>query len=131
MSGSFMRVRNIVKQIPYGTVASYGQIAALSGNPRGARMVGWALHQLRESDLKKIPWHRVINKYGLVSTTCMDHPAQEQAVLLKKEGIEVKYKDGNYWVDLRKYLWKNYAVLSWNKSGPARRSSAESRRRRD
>lgn len=98
-------VRN-VKKIPAGKVAAYGQIAALSGNPRSARAVGWALHNLKPQALAAVPWHRVINREGRISTTCPDHPAELQASLLKKEGIRVKYKNGNYFVDLKKFLWK-------------------------
>ena len=102
----FEQVYRLVKKIPRGQVTTYGQIAALAGNPRSARAVGWALHGLSEKELEKIPWHRVINREGRVSTTCMDHPPQEQALLLKKEKIAVELKSGNHWVDLKKYLWK-------------------------
>ena len=101
----FKKIISIVKKIPRGRVATYGQIAALAGSPRGARTVGWALHGLPEKELQKVPWHRVINREGRVSTTCMDHPGEQQAMLLKNERIAVKYKDGNYFVDLKKYLW--------------------------
>jgi len=95
-----------VHKIPLGRVATYGQIATLCGSPRSARMVGWALHNLPDLELAKIPWHRVINREGRISTTCFDHPAQLQAMLLKKEGIAVEYRDGSYFVDLKKYLWR-------------------------
>ena len=90
-----------VQKIPLGRVATYGQIAALCGYPRSARTVGWALHNLSDKELAKTPWHRVINREGRVSTTCLDHPAQAQAYLLKKEGIAVEYRDGNYFIDLK------------------------------
>lgn len=93
------------KKIPRNRVATYGQIAALCSSPRAARAVGWALHNLSEAELRAVPWHRVISKEGRVSTTCFDHAAHQQARLLKKEGISVKYRDGNYFVDLKKYLW--------------------------
>lgn len=96
----------LVKKIPKGRVATYGQIAVLCGYPRAARMVGWALHQLPANMIRQVPWWRVINREGRVSTTCMDHTAQEQALLLKKEKINVEYRDGNYFVDLKKYLWR-------------------------
>lgn len=102
----YSRVLKIVTKIPYGKIATYGQIAALAGSPRATRQVGWALHQLPKQKLKIVPWHRVINRKGRVSTTCMDHPAVWQAQLLKKEKISVQYKDGNYFVDLKRYLWK-------------------------
>jgi methylated-DNA-protein-cysteine methyltransferase related protein len=102
----FQQVYREVKKIPHAKVATYGQIAALAGNPRGARMVGWALHQLNEHDYRSIPWYRVVNREGRISTTCLDHPAAEQALLLNKEKIAVKYRNGNYWIDLQKYVWK-------------------------
>ena len=102
----FDQILENVHKIPYGRVATYGQIAALSGSPRGARMVGWALHQAADFEGKKIPWHRVINRQGMISITCLEHLAEDQAYLLKKEGIKVEYTGGNYSVDLKKYLWK-------------------------
>jgi len=100
------RVVFYTKKIPRGRVATYGQIAALCSSPRAARAVGWALHGLSEKELIKVPWYRVINREGRISTTCREHSALGQAALLKKEGISVKYKDGSYFVDLKKYLWK-------------------------
>jgi len=99
-------VTSLVKKIPKGSVATYGQIAVLAGHPRSARIVGWVLHQLEHEDLRVTPWHRVVNREGRISTTCEEHPPVEQAALLKKEGIIVKLKDGNYFIDLSKYLWK-------------------------
>ena len=102
----FKKIISLVKEIPRGRVATYGQIAVLAGSPRGARTVGWVLHGLPEKELQCVPWHRVINREGRVSTTCLDHPGEYQAMLLKKEKIAVQYKDGNYFVDLKKHLWK-------------------------
>lgn len=100
----FEKVYEITGKIPVGKVASYGQIAVMLGNVRMARLVGWALHQLL-NDERDIPWHRVINSKGYISTTCREHTRDEQKSLLEKEGIEVVFKDGLYWVDLRKFLW--------------------------
>jgi methylated-DNA-protein-cysteine methyltransferase-like protein len=97
---------DMVSRIPLGKVATYGQIATLCGNPRSARMVGWALHNLSEEKLERVPWHRVINREGRISTTCLDHMAEMQALLLKKEGVKVEFRDGNYYIDLKEYLWK-------------------------
>ena len=102
----FDNVFTQVKRVPSGKVATYGQIAALSGNPRGARMVGWALSQMNAVKFRGVPWHRVINREGRISINNFEHPAQEQAALLKREGIVVKFKGGNYFVDLKKYLWR-------------------------
>ncbi len=105
MSDFFQNVYAWVRKIPEGKVATYGQIAALIGHPRAARMVGWALHQLPPSKLSDIPWHRVINRHGDISTTCLDHTADEQAFLLKKEGITVSEKDNVWHVDLARFQW--------------------------
>jgi O-6-methylguanine DNA methyltransferase len=59
------RIYDVVRRIPKGRVATYGQVAALAGLPRHARQVGYALHVLPESS--KVPWHRVINAKGEVS----------------------------------------------------------------
>lgn len=71
--------------IPEGRVASYGQIAAILGNPRAARTVGWALHSLPNGT--DVPWHRVINAGGFISTDCGEHDPGLQRGLLQQEGI--------------------------------------------
>ena len=100
----YQKVYQLTKKIPKGKVATYGQIASMISTPRAARMVGWALHVYPESE--KIPWQRVINSKGMISTTCFDHPKNLQANLLKLEGIKVKEKNNNYFIDLDKYLWR-------------------------
>jgi len=75
----------LTKKIPRGKVTTYGQIAAIISSPRAARMVGWALHQL--DNQPDVPWHRVINSKGYISTTCETHTADLQASILRKEGI--------------------------------------------
>ncbi len=59
------QVISLIKKIPKGKVATYGQIAALAGKPHGARGVGWILHS--SSRNRKLPWHRVINSQGKIS----------------------------------------------------------------
>ena|SRR3989338_2051715 len=104
--GTFEKIYKIVCSIPHGKVASYGQIAAMAGHPRGAQMVGWALHQLEENKAKKIPWQRVINARGEISTTCHEHNANLQAELLQKEGVKIEFtKEGIGKIDLKKYGW--------------------------
>ena len=129
---TYERVYNLVKKIPKGKVMTYGQIGQiLSLNPR---VVGWALNRLakvrstslrgdsksRRSNLKnvreiasvatlscndmKIPWQRVINSKGTISTNkLMNIPLNLQKKLLEKEGIKF---DKNQRIDLKKYLWK-------------------------
>lgn len=104
----FTRVWDATRQIPRGRVATYGMIASMVSTPRAARQVGWALHamdKLPPKVIRTIPWHRVVNSKGYISTTCHEHTAHEQTDLLQKEGIEVKRKNNLWWVDLNKYLW--------------------------
>ena len=100
------RVFAMVRKIPKGRVATYGQIAALIGTPRAAQAVGWALHSLENKMSQEVPWQRVVNKIGFLSIMNLEHAADEQAFLLQKEGVQVVKKEAMWWVDLEKYLWK-------------------------
>lgn len=92
------RVISVTKKIPYGRVTTYGTVAILAGLPRGARLVGGILHYRGE----KLPWHRVVNRHGFISTRCLDHPKQLQKALLEQEGIEV---NSDFMINLEKYGW--------------------------
>ncbi len=96
----FEQVYAIVEQIPKGKVATYGQIAFLTGHPRSARMVGYALHVNPKPGI--IPCHRVVNREGHVAPGFAFGGPGKQAELLAKEGI-VASPDG--YVDLTQYLW--------------------------
>lgn len=100
------RVFVMVRKIPKGRVATYGQIAALIGSPLAAQAVGWALHSLDAKPDQTVPWQRVINRLGFISTTCLEHTADEQAFLLQKEGVKVDKQDKMWKIDLQQYLWK-------------------------
>lgn len=102
-SGMFERIYSMVRKIPRGKVASYGMIASMVSTPRAARIVGYALHQLPANE-RKVPWWRVVNREGLL-TTCTVHVAKEQARRLRKEGVRVM-SQGALAVDLKKYIWK-------------------------
>ncbi len=93
------RVLEIIKQIPSGKVSTYGLIARVAGDPRGARQVVRVLHSLSEKE--KLPWHRVINSKGVIASPTPED-VEEQAGLLRSEGIIV---NPNFHVDLKKYLW--------------------------
>ena len=98
------QIISLIKRIPKGKVACYGQIAALAGNPRGARAVIWLLHS--SSGKEKLPWHRVINSRGTISLP----PGQgyeEQRALLESEGVEFGLQGK---IDLKKYLWPGPVV---------------------
>ena len=100
-TGFFDKVYFHVKQIPYGKVATYGQIARLAGNPRMARQVGWALHQNPEPGV--IPCHRVVNRAGVLSGAFAFGGEDAQRMLLESEGVEV---NGGC-VDLSVYRWES------------------------
>jgi methylated-DNA-protein-cysteine methyltransferase-like protein len=92
-------VLKIVKAIPTGKVASYGQIALMAGESRAARQVGWVLNQ--KSD-EQTPWWRVINNSGRISIKHPEISALEQKELLEKEGVKV---GKNFEVNIEKFRW--------------------------
>lgn len=94
------RIYEAVKQIPKGCVATYGQIAALAGDPNMSRAVGNALHKNPDPD--SIPCFRVVNAKGELSGAFAFGGANVQKQLLEEDGIEVV----NNRVDLSKYQWR-------------------------
>ena len=94
------RIYEAVKQIPRGKVATYGQIAALAGNPRMSRAVGNALHKNPDPD--GIPCYRVVNSKGELADEFAFGGKDIQKDLLEADGIEVK----NGKVDLKVYGMK-------------------------
>lgn len=96
----YQRVIAIVKDIPEGKVATYGQIAALAGNARGARQVVRALHASSRNE--GLPWHRVINAKGRISLE-PGRGYELQKAMLMREGVEVG-RDGC--IDLAQHQWK-------------------------
>ena len=95
-----IQILEVVALIPYGKVASYGQIAQLAGLPKHARLVGYVLKHLDpESDL---PWHRVINAQGKISTSRLNAHGEniQQMKLLEEDVVVVAGK-----VSLKKYQW--------------------------
>ena len=91
------RIYEAVKQIPKSHVATYGQIAAMAGEPKMARAVGNALH--KNPDPEHIPCFRVVNAKGELAGAFAFGGEQVQARLLEEDGVEVV--DGK--VDLDKY----------------------------
>ena len=109
---TFEKIYDVVKQIPKGQVATYGQIAALAGNRRWARVVGYALHV--NPDEAHIPCYRVVTKDGNVSAAFAFGGANRQVELLKAEGVE--FSDGH--VVMKKYQWDT----PWVQTGAGRQS---------
>jgi len=97
---SYEKIYEVVKQIPKGTVATYGQVAALAGNKRWARVVGYALHV--NPDPVGIPCYRVVNREGRLSDAFAFGGVNQQKLLLEADGIDVV---DNH-VDLSIYQWK-------------------------
>jgi len=95
-------VYRLVRRIPSGRVATYGQIAAILGHPRAARAVGTALHWLPRDLLDRVPWQRVINAAGGISYRADVYRPDLQRRLLEDEGV-VFDRDGC--VDLRRFRW--------------------------
>jgi len=89
----------IVRLIPRGKVASYGQIAQEAGLPGQARLVGYALHALPPSS--GVPWHRVINAQGRISFPPASVAYRQQRRLLQNEGVVLE----RGCIDLQSYGW--------------------------
>jgi len=90
----------VVRQIPPGRVATYGQIARLSGMPRCARTVGYAMAGCKDPS---IPCHRVVDRFGGTKACFDTYAPGTQRALLEAEGISFR-PDGT--VDLEQYLWE-------------------------
>jgi len=91
----------VVRRIPSGRVATYGQVAELAGLEGRARQVGYALHHSPPG----VPWHRVINARGFISARAASDWGELQRKLLEAEGIEFDLEGR---VDLEKYRKKNF-----------------------
>ena len=92
-----------VRQIPFGKVATYGQIADLAGLHGKARLVGYALFKV-DVNLNDVPWHRVINAKGEISYSSLRRGGDYlQKHLLEKEGIEFNSKEK---INLNLYQWQ-------------------------
>ena len=98
---SYQRIYQIVRSIPKGRVATYGQVAQLAGLRGQARQVGYALHALAEDE--DVPWQRVINARGEVSLRGYNDNDRLQRMLLEEEGVRF---DRRGRIDLERYRWR-------------------------
>jgi len=98
---SYDLIYSVVRSIPPGRVATYGQIAALAGLPGHARQVGYALNAL--PDEHDVPWHRVINAKGKVSLRAGGGFDDLQRRLLEAEGVLFDCRDA---VSLLEFGWR-------------------------
>lgn len=96
---TFDMIYEVVRKIPKGQVAAYGQVAALAGNKRWARVVGYALHAC--PDPVGIPWHRVVKRDGSPAFDSAGEGSNLQKELLESEGV--RFKGGK--VIMKDYQW--------------------------
>lgn len=102
MSSPYPRFYAVIRRIPRGRVATYGQVAELAGLPRQPRLVGYALHAL--PDESTVPWHRVVNAKGEISLRSDPHAIfNPQRDLLEEEGVEF---DARGRIALARFQWK-------------------------
>jgi methylated-DNA-protein-cysteine methyltransferase-like protein len=94
-------VHRLVRRIPPGRVATYGQVAAALGRPRAARAVGWAMKHCPTD----VPWHRVVNSQGAISRRANLGGMLTQRVRLEQEGVAVNRGR----VPLRVFAWRRVA----------------------
>ena len=98
METVFEKIYTVVRTVPPGRVTTYGQIALLVGNPRLARVVGYALHEAPED----VPCHRVVNRFGGLSDAFAPLGRETHRLLLEMEGVGFT-THGN--ADLANYMW--------------------------
>ena len=100
MAKTYDIIYAMIKQIPRGQVATYGQIARLVNQPRWARQVGYALAALDADN--DVPWHRVVNARGEISRRASGDHDEYQRLLLKDEGVAF---DVHGRINLSRYQW--------------------------
>lgn len=103
MSGDYARIYAVVRRIPRGRVATYGQVARLAGLPGHARQVGYAMHALTDA---RVPWQRVVNARGEVSPRAQRGAEKKQRLALTREGVSFG-RDGR--IPLARFQWKDGA----------------------
>jgi methylated-DNA-protein-cysteine methyltransferase-like protein len=99
-SSSYTRIYSVIRRVPRGRVATYGQIARIAGLPGHARQVGYALHALTSATA--VPWQRVVNAAGAISLRPM-RGGISQRLLLEKEGVRF---DARGRIPLEKFGWR-------------------------
>jgi len=105
---TYERIYAIVRQIPAGQVATYGQVAELAGLIGKPRLVGYALYRV-DMKTSDVPWQRVINAKGEVSQSPLRNGTDYlQRAILEDEGIEFDEKGR---IDLNRYRWQPAAAV--------------------
>jgi methylated-DNA-protein-cysteine methyltransferase related protein len=98
---SYQLIYSVVRRIPRGRVATYGQVASLAGLAGHARQVGYALNALPDGTV--VPWHRVVNAAGRISARATPGGELVQQLLLEKEGVRL---DGRGRIPLDRLRWQ-------------------------
>jgi len=113
LAPSYARIYAVVRRIPRGKVATYGQVADLAGMHGAARMVGYALHASKEHH--GLPWHRVLAAGGRLSLVKLDpDAAMTQRIRLEHEGV--------------RFTARGTADMAAHQWAPAKERAARSRR---
>ena len=100
MNSFFRDVYKVVRKVPFGRVTSYGSIANYLGDPRGARVVGWAMNN--SHNLKNFPAHRVVNRNGLLTGKNHFKGTNLMEQLLINEGVKIK---NDQIINFDKFFW--------------------------
>jgi methylated-DNA-protein-cysteine methyltransferase-like protein len=111
-SSTYARIYDIVRRIPRGRVATYGQVARLAGLPGHARQVGYALHALAGGS--DVPWHRVVNALGSVSRRAEPGWERIQRLVLEHEGLRF---DARGRLQLERVRWRPPAAAARGRRG--------------
>jgi methylated-DNA-protein-cysteine methyltransferase related protein len=98
---SYKLIYSVVRRIPRGRVATYGQVASLAGLSGHARQVGYALNALPDGTV--VPWHRVVNAAGRISTRATPGGELVQQLLLEREGVRL---DARGRIPLERVRWQ-------------------------
>lgn len=94
------RILTVIRQVPIGSVATYGQIAKLAGIPRNSRQVGSILKRLPRGS--KVPWYRIVNSKGEISDRKNENSQNIQRMALEEEGVQFDDKGR---ILLREFRW--------------------------
>jgi len=127
MSETYERIWRVVRRIPRGRVATYGQVAAIAGFATQPRLAGYALHALPHAS--DVPWHRVVAAGGRIALPDFDGAATVQRILLESEGVAFR----GHHVDLAQAAWVPGTRVPRVKRDASRKRSARDpkpRRRR-
>jgi len=124
-SAAYAKIWSVVRRIPRGRVATYGQVAALAGFASQPRLAGYALHALPDGD--RTPWHRVVAAGGRIALPEADGRAALQRALLRQEGVAFRGAR----VDLERCGFSPRQARTSKSSRSARGRKAASRRAGD